>query len=85
MILPSKHISLAESLLGLGGVLLEILMKQPCSLDSLWQEYSKINNRKEVFPAYHSFDNVILAVDLLFIIGAVNINSEGEIYRYEIT
>jgi hypothetical protein len=51
----------------------------------LWQEYSKINNKKDVFPAYHSFDNVILAVDLLFVIGAININSEGEIYRYETT
>jgi hypothetical protein len=85
MILPSKHISLAESLLGLGGVLLEIIKKKPYSLDSLWQEYSKINNRKDVFPAYHSFDNVILAIDLLFVIGAININSEGEIYRYETT
>jgi hypothetical protein len=85
MILPSKHISLAESLLGLGGVLLEILMKQPSSLDSLWQEYSKINNKKELYPAYHSFDNVVLAIDLLFMIGAVNINSEGEIYRNETT
>jgi hypothetical protein len=85
MILPSKHISLAESLLGLGGVLLEILIKQPCSLDSLWQEYSKINNKKELFPAYHSFDNVIFAVDLLFMIGAISINSGGEIYRHEIT
>jgi hypothetical protein len=85
MILPSKHISLAESLLGLGGVLLEIIKQKPYSLDSLWQEYSKINNRKDVFPAYHSLDNVILAVDLLFVIGAININSEGEIYRYETT
>lgn len=85
MILPSKHISLAESLLGLGGFLLEIIKQKPHSLDSLWQEYSKVNNKKDVFPAYHSFDNVILAVDLLFVIGAININSEGEIYRYEIT
>jgi hypothetical protein len=82
MILPSKHISLAESLIGLGGVLLEILMKQPCSLDSLWQEYSKINN-KESYPAYHSFDNVILAVNLLYMIGAVTINTEGKLCRYE--
>jgi hypothetical protein len=83
MILPSKHISLAESLIGLGGVLLKILMKQPCSLDLLWQEYSKINNKKEAFPAYHSFDNIILAVDLLFMIGAITINSEGKLCQYE--
>jgi hypothetical protein len=83
MILPSKHISLAESIIGLGGILLEILIKQPCSLDSLWQEYSKINNKKDLYPAYHSFDNVILAVNLLYIIGAITINAEGKLYRYE--
>lgn len=84
MILPSKHISLSESLLGLGGVLLQIIAKRRCSLEYLWQEYSKINNDREIFPAYHSFDNVVLAVDLLFLIGAININPEGEIYRNEI-
>lgn len=80
MILPSKHISLSESLLGLGGVLLQIIKNKPCSLEFIWQEYSKINNNREVFPAYHSFDNVVLAIDLLFLIGAININSEGEIH-----
>lgn len=79
MILPSKHINLSESLLGLGGIILQIITKKPSSLEHIWHEYSKINNNKKVFPAYHSFDNVILAVDLLFIIGAININSEGEI------
>jgi hypothetical protein len=83
MILPSKHISLSESLLGLGGVLLQIIIKRSCSLEYVWQEYSKINNSKDTFPAYHSFDNVVLAVDLLFMIGAININSEGEIYSNE--
>ncbi|MBP1638940.1 MAG: hypothetical protein H6Q17_523 [Bacteroidetes bacterium] len=83
MILPSKHISLSESLLGLGGAVLQMITNRPCSLEYVWQEYSKINNNRELFPAYHSFDNVVLAVDLLFIIGAININSEGEIYRNE--
>jgi hypothetical protein len=83
MILPSKHISLSESLLGLGGIVLQIIMRKPCSLEYIWQEYSKINNNREIFPAYHSFDNVVLAVDLLFMIGAININSEGEIYSNE--
>lgn len=83
MILPSKHISLADSLLGLGGVLLQIIMKHPCSLEYIWQEYSKINNRVDGFPVYHSFDNVVLAVNLLFIMGAIEMNNEGEVYCYE--
>jgi hypothetical protein len=81
MILPSKHINISESLLGLGGFLLNILQKQPLSIDSLWTEYSTVNNKQDIYPAYHSFDNVILAVDLLFIIGAIDINSDGRLYR----
>lgn len=85
MILPSKHISLSESLLGLAGVLLTFLIKKPYTLDELWQEYSKINKTKDFFPAYHDFDNVIMAVNLLFTIGAININTNGEIIKNETT
>ena len=43
MILPSKHISLSESLLGLAGILLTFLAKRPYTLDELWQELSLIH------------------------------------------
>lgn len=85
MILPSKHISLSESLLGLAGVLLTFLTKKPYTLDELWQEYSKINKTKDFFPAYHNYDNVIMAVNLLFAIGAINIDTNGEIIKNETT
>lgn len=80
MILPSKHISNAESLLGLGGLLLSFLADGPKTLDAIWSSYSRVNNHPE-FPAYHSFDNIIMATDLLFIIGAVDINPKGEIIK----
>lgn len=81
MILPTKHIKLAESILGLSGVLLSFIAKSPSSLDALWREYSKINNTKNIFPAYHSFDEMVLAVNLLFMMGIVDINAKGKIYR----
>lgn len=74
MILPSKHIRLSESLLGLGGVLLTIT-KEPVTVDDIWFKYSQINNSKNKFPAYHNFDNVILALNYLFLIGAIEINN----------
>jgi hypothetical protein len=77
MILPSKHISLSESFLGLGGILLGFL-KSPLTADEIWHKYYKINNSKK-FPAYHNFDNVILALDYLYIIGAIDINEEEKI------
>ena len=78
MILPSKHISNAESLLGLGGLILSYVSEGPQTIDSIWSSYSTAYNRQE-YPAYHSFDNIILATDLLYIIGAIKINKKGEI------
>lgn len=78
MILPGKHIRFSESLMGLGGILLSFL-KTPSTIDELWLQYSKINDSKK-FPAYHDFDNIVLALDYLFIIGAVDLNFEGKIF-----
>jgi len=77
MILPTKHTTLSESLLGLAGTLAPYLRK-PMTIDALWQEFEKIN-KTNTFPAYHSFDNVVLAIDLLFLFGLVQLNSEGKI------
>ncbi|HEY4326622.1 MAG TPA: ABC-three component system middle component 6 [Mucilaginibacter sp.] len=80
MILPSKHIRISESLLGLGGYLLKYLKDGPQTIDQLWFKVSKQNNTKKAF-AYHGFDNVVLSLNYLFIIGAIDINSEGLIYN----
>lgn len=80
MILPTKHTKLSESLLGLGGVILK-MVKEPLTIDELWEEYQKINNSKNYFPAYHSFDNVVLALNFLFMIGAIDLNKEGKIFH----
>ncbi|MFW6046603.1 MAG: ABC-three component system middle component 6 [Candidatus Woesearchaeota archaeon] len=78
MILPTKHIRISDSLFGLGGYLLNLL-NEPMTVDTLWRKYSKKNNKK--FPAYHSFDNVVLALNLLFMIGIINVNDKGELYQ----
>jgi len=80
MILPSKHIRISESLLGLGAYLLKYLKEGPKSIDQLWFKVGKQNETKKAF-AYHGFDNVVLALNYLFIIGAIDINSEGLIYN----
>jgi len=76
MILPSKHIKFSESLLGLSAFLIDLLSEE-MTVDELWFKFSKINNNKNVFPSYHDFDNVILSLDFLYLIGVVNINSKG--------
>ena len=78
MILPTKHIRISESLIGLGGYLLKLL-KEPMTIDRLWIEFAKTNNQK--YPAYHSFDNVVLSLNLLFLMEIIDINEKGELYN----
>lgn len=80
MILPTKHIRFAESLLGLGGIVLN-LVKEPKTIDEIWFKYLELNNSKKKFPAYHNFDNIVLALNYLFLIGAVSIDNQGRIHK----
>lgn len=76
MILPSKHLSISESLFGLGGCLLAIL-KKPMTVDELWWDFL----RNKEFSAHHAFDDVVMALNYLYSIGAVDVNKEGLIYN----
>lgn len=80
MILPTKHISLSESIFGLAGILLKNL-NNPKTIDELWCLYSKKYNEKPRFPAYHNFDNIVLAINLLYAMGVIDINEKGELLR----
>jgi len=73
MILPAKHISLSRSYLGNGASLLNILEK-PKTVSDLWFEMR--NSKKNV-----TFDNFVLSLDFLFIIGAVDFSHEGLIIK----
>jgi hypothetical protein len=79
MLLPDKHIKFSESLLGLGSFLLSIL-KKPMSVDTLWREYSQARD-SATYPAYHSFENIVLALDFLFAIGAISYGENGLIEK----
>lgn len=78
MILPQKHITLAESLFGLGGYILSLLETEK-TIDMLWDEFVK-SVEKGYYPFNHNFDSLILAIEYLFIIDAVEIN-EGRISK----
>lgn len=80
MILPSKHIKVSESLLGLGGYIMRALSNEPKTVEDLWTTVEKLNQDRK-FGAYHGFDNLVLALDFLFIIQAINITPEGFIYN----
>jgi hypothetical protein len=75
VLMPDKHIKLSESLYGLGGYALGLLSK-PATIDDLWSEISS-DIREGVYPAQHSFENLVLALDALFAIGAVELKPSG--------
>lgn len=79
MLLPDKHIALSESLLGLGSLLLELVSTQ-MTIDEIYIEYGK-RHRAGDYPAYHSYENVVLALDFLFAVGAITQDKLGRISR----
>jgi hypothetical protein len=80
MILPRKQLSLSESLFGFGAFLLEQLHNGK-TVDELWEYYKSAYNNN-LYEVKFSFDQFIMALDFLFIIGAIGKDEEG-ILRYE--
>jgi hypothetical protein len=78
MLLPDKHISFGESLLGFGAHLLP-LIDRPITVDALWRKHQKVAS---TYPAYQSFDNLILSLDALFAMGLLDLTEAGEIQRH---
>ena len=70
MILPSKHIASERALLQVGARLLQLL-DQDQTVSSLW---AKTQNSDAEGPAIGYF-TFVLALDLLFMLGAVTLQS----------
>lgn len=80
MIMPKKHITLSESYIGLGAYILQVLSK-PMTVDKCWEKIYNKYISKGLASKKHSFDSMILTLDLLFMMDAININERGEIYN----
>lgn len=80
MILPSKHIRLSESYIGLGAFLVKLL-ENPITLDECWTKFKKEYIETKIIKKHQSIDNIILTLELLYCIGIVDINDKGEIYN----
>ena len=77
MILPNKHTRFGESLLGLGGFILESLKTGQATVDFLWIRLQNANTEKR-FPFKHGRDNLSLAIILLNTLDLVE-EANGEI------
>ncbi len=71
MILPSKHLSQERALLTVGAKLLARLSK-PKTVSTLWEEISCPAETQAKKPALR-YDSCVLTLDLLFMIGAIEL------------
>ena len=72
MILPSKHISEEQALIGVGAILL-VELRNPQTVTSLWE---KVRANYSV----GTFERFVLELDMLYIIGVITL-TEGLIKR----
>lgn len=72
MILPTKHVSLDNSLLGAGAVLLSML-SEPMTATGIW-------DRVKCAPEIGTYGRLVLTLDFLYAIGAIDM-AEGLIIR----
>lgn len=79
MLMPDKHIRFSESLLGLGSYVLDSL-SAPQTIDDLWEGFGKAR-KAGTYPAPHTFENLVFAVDILFAIGAVTEENHSGVLR----
>lgn len=75
MILPTKYVSPARSLLGIGGLLLTRL-DRPRTVPALWDAIRAV-------PEVGTFERFALALDLLYMLGAVGLEN-GLLHRREV-
>lgn len=78
MILPSKHLSQNRALLTVGAVILRHL-SDPVTVSALWEEISR-SAREQKAASPLRCDAFVLALDLLFLIGAIE-RREGLLFR----
>ena len=71
MILPTKHVRIERALIGVGAEILEIL-QEPMTVSRLWDGV-RTRRSSLLQNAPIDYDWFILALDLLYLIDAVNL------------
>lgn len=82
MILPSKTIPPEKSLIALGGCVLELLQESPLTVTSVWTELHASDKAAQATPA--SFEWFVLSLDMLYALGAVDLESTGVLRLVEL-
>ncbi len=81
MILPTKGISLDRSILGVGGDILGLMQGEPIGVSTLWERYTKYR-RRHGHDAPVAFDWFVLALDFLYMVGAIGLDDRGRLVKH---
>lgn len=81
MLMPQKHINLSESLIGIGGFVLCIVKNKEKTIDTIIKEVEKLIDNTKNKKIYNNVDNIMLSIDYLYSIGAIDIDENGRIYN----
>lgn len=79
MILPSKGVPASKALITVGGSVLDILADSSLTVSGLWRQYSEAHRLPEGSPI--SYDWFVLSLDLLYLLGAIELTDLGLIRR----
>lgn len=74
MILPSKHMPQDRALLSVGAHVLKFLT-HPKTVSALWEELNRQNTGLATPPRRITYDWFMLALDLLYTLGAIELES----------
>lgn len=74
MILPSKHLPQNRALLDVGAHILSFLVR-PKTVSALWEELNWYEASLSTMPRQITYDWFLLALDLLYALGAIELES----------
>lgn len=83
MLMPNKYITLAESCIGISGLILECLDRNMMTVDELWMKFSKLNKNGEniKFPSYQKF---VYSINFMYLANMIEYTDQGEIFNENI-
>ena len=84
MILPNKYISISESLVGLSACILNVLGKNCCGIEYVWERLYKDYVEKNKIRYAPSYSKFILTISYMYLTQMINYNEEGEIFNENI-
>lgn len=81
MVMPNRNLRISESLIGIGAMVLKSIGKNTKSLDDIVLDVNKQLDDYGIKRENNNIDNIILTIDFLYTIGAIESTNEGNFFN----